>query len=120
LLFGALLCGWLTVRLRVRVKKSPCMQPADIHEMSRQLSRIAYLVLYAVIGIKLCISIVTAVWGGGHSLLDAHFLKGPGGNLFDTKDDYQMCLAAGLIAMAFVRVMVLRLSRRVGRQSLAR
>jgi hypothetical protein len=52
--------------------------------------------------------------------LDAHFLNGPGGNLFDPKDDYQMCLAAGLIAMVFVRLMVLRLSRRVGRQSLAR
>jgi hypothetical protein len=120
LLFGALLCGWLTVRVRVRVKQSPCMQPSDIHEMSRQVSRIAYLVLYALIGIKLCIGIVTSVWSGGHSLLDAHFLNGPGDHLFDPKDDYQMCLAAGLIAMALVRVMVLRLSRRLRRQPLAR
>ena len=119
LLFGALLCGWLMVRVRVRVKRSPCMQPSDIHEMSRQVSRIAYLVLYAVIGVKLCISIVTSVWSGGHSLLDAHFLNGPGSHLFDPKDDYQMCLAAGLIAMAFVRVMVLRLRARLPERALA-
>lgn|SRR5882724_11353006 len=113
-LFGALLCAWLTVRIRTRVKQSPRMQPADIREMSHQHSRIGYLVLYAVIGIKLIVDIIHA-WTGGpdrFSLLNPRFLNAAGANLFDPRDDYQMCLAAGLIAMGLVRVMVSRLRTR--------
>ncbi len=112
LLFGALLCGWLTVRIRVRVKRSPCMLPGDVYEMSRQHSRIVYMVLYAVIGIKLCVSTVISAWNGEYndfSRLDEHFLNGASSNLFDPKDDYQMCLASGLVALALVRLIALRL-----------
>lgn len=112
LLFGALLGGWLTIRVRMRVRQSPCMQPSEIREMSRQLSRVAYLVLFTVIGIRLCVSIVASVWSGRYSLLHELFIKGPGGSgssIFDPKDDYQMCLVSGLVALAFVRVVILRL-----------
>jgi len=82
--------------------------------MSHQHSRIGYLVLYAVIGIKLIVDIIHA-WTGGpdrFSLLNPRFLNAAGANLFDPRDDYQMCLAAGLIAMGLVRVMVSRLRTR--------
>jgi hypothetical protein len=120
-LFGVLLCTWLTVRIRTRVKQSPRMQPADIQEMSRQHSRIAYLVLYAVIGIKLIADIGHA-WTGGpgpFSLLNERFLTAAGANLFDPRDDYQMCLAAGLVALGLVRVMVSRLRTRSYQRALA-
>jgi hypothetical protein len=112
LLFGALLCGWLAVRIAVQLKQPGGMRPGDFHEMSRQQSRIAYLTLYAVIGVKLCVSIARSVWSGGHIPLDEHFLSVSGGGPFDPKDDYQMCLTSGLIALILVRVMVLRLRAR--------
>jgi cytochrome b561 len=120
-LFGALLCTWLTVRIQTRVKQSPRMQPTDIEDMSRQHSRIAYLVLYAVIGIKLIADIGHA-WSGGpgpFSLLNERFLSAAGANLFDPRDDYQMCLAAGLVALGLLRVRVSRLRMRSYQQALA-
>jgi hypothetical protein len=121
LLFGALLCGWLMVRIRVRVKQSPCMQPDDIHDMSRQNSRIAYLVLYAVVGIKLSAGIVTSAWNGaqnGFGPLADLFRNGPGSSLSDPTGDYQMCPVSGLIALAFVRVMVFRLRLRASERTI--
>ena len=124
LLFAVLLGGWLTARILVRLKQSPDMSRSDIDDMSRQLSRIAYLVLYGVIGTKLCISVCASVWTGAvreFGPLDEHFRNGPGSILFNPNDDYQMSLAFGLMALVFVRliVMILR-SRPPGRPGVAR
>jgi hypothetical protein len=108
LLFGALLCGWLTVRVVAREKRSPRMRPDDIRDVSRRISRIAYLVLYCVICTKLCVSVA---WNGGHAgfgLPDDIIRAGAGRTPFDPNNDYQMCLASGLAAMVLVRVFVWR------------
>jgi hypothetical protein len=108
LLFGTLLCGWLTVRIIAREKRSPPMRPDEIRELSRRTSRIAYLVLYCVICTRLCFSFV---WNGGRAgfgLSDEIFRAGAGRFPFDPNDDYQMCLACGLAALALVRLFVWR------------
>src|SRR6202034_1598716 len=57
-LFGLILCGLVLARYQWRVRHSPCMLPSDIRELSRHLSRIVYLLLYAVIGIRQSVGII--------------------------------------------------------------
>src|ERR1700689_2438744 len=64
-LFGLLLCGLVFSRARWRVKHSARMPPADIRELSRHLSRIVYLLLYVVIGVRQIISVLSSIWHGG-------------------------------------------------------
>ena len=99
-LFGILLFAWLASHIVVTLKHSRHMQAHDIHTMSRQLSRTAYLVLYAVIGLKLSFSLITAAWTGVPA------------TLIDPKNDYQMCLASGLVALCLVRLILSRLRAR--------
>src|SRR5271156_4125861 len=63
-LFGLLLCGLVLARYQWRVRHSPCMLPADIRELSRHLSRIVYLLLYVVIGVRQSIGIISSIWHG--------------------------------------------------------
>src|ERR1700683_5426723 len=64
-LFGLLLCGWVFSRCWWRVKHSPRMLPADIRELSRHLSRIVYLLLYVIVGLRQFIGILNSIWHGG-------------------------------------------------------
>src|ERR1700679_2966605 len=52
LLFGLLLCGLVFARCRWHIKHSSRMLPADIRQLTRHLSRIVYLLLYGVIGVR--------------------------------------------------------------------
>jgi cytochrome b561 len=118
LLFGLLLCGWVIVRYRLPVNNSPCMLPSDVRAFARQQSRIVYLVLYAVIGVRLCIGIVSSMWHGGaadSSLFDEHVFMGPDSKAFDPKDDFQLFLASGILALLVVRVIAFSVWLRVTR-----
>jgi cytochrome b561 len=115
-LFGLLLCGWVIIGYHSRVKQVPRLQPSDVREVSRQLSRRVYLLLYIVIAVRQIIGIVHRLWHGGaddFSLLDEHFRNGPDSNLFDPKDDFQLFLASGLFVLVFVRLLAFRLWLRV-------
>jgi hypothetical protein len=110
-LFGLLLCGLVFSRCWWRVKHSPRMLPADIRELSRNLSRIVYLLLYVVIGVRLLIGILNSIWHGGavdFNLFDERF-RGPDYAGFDPKDDFQLFLATGLSVLIIVRVVTSRL-----------
>ena len=116
LLFGLLLWGWVIVRYRLLVKNSPCMFPSDVRGFARQQSRIVYLVLYGVLGVRLCIGIVSSMWDGGaadFSLFDARVFNGPDTKAFDPKDDFQLFLAAGILALVVVRVIAFAVWLRV-------
>ena len=116
LLFGLLLCGWVIVRYRLLVKNSPCMFPSDVRGFARQQSRIVYLVLYAVIGVRLCIGIVSSMWHGSpadSSLFDERIFNGPDSKAFDPKDDFQRFLASGILALVVVRVIAFSVWLRV-------
>ena len=64
-LFGLLLCGLVFARCRWGVKHSPPMLPADVRQLTRQLSRTVYLLLYVVIGVRELIAILNGAWHGG-------------------------------------------------------
>ncbi len=111
-LFGLLLCGLVLARCRWCVKHPSRMPRADIRELSRHLSRIVYLTLYVVIGAREFISILNSIWHGGavdFNLFDERFRHGPDYAGFSLKDDFQLFVASGLCALAFVRVLAFRL-----------
>jgi cytochrome b561 len=117
-LFGLLLCGLILARCRGLVARLPHM-PAN-RELSRHLSRIVYLFLYVVIGVREVIGILNSLWHGGpvdFTLLDARSRQGPDHAGFNPKDDFQMFFASGLFALIFVRVLVFTLWSRARRRA---
>jgi cytochrome b561 len=111
-LFGLLLCGLVSARYRWCVIHSPPMLPTDIRQLSRHLSRIVYLSLYLVIGLREIIGILNSVWHGGvvdFNLFDERFRNGPDHAGWNPKDDFQLFFASGLLALIFVRVLAYKL-----------
>jgi cytochrome b561 len=111
-LFGLLLCGLVSARYRWCVIHSPPMLPTDIRQLSRHLSRIVYLSLYLVIGLREIIGILNSVWHGGvvdFNLFDERFRNGPHHAGWNPKDDFQLFFASGLLALIFVRVLAYKL-----------
>jgi cytochrome b561 len=111
-LFGLLLCGFVLARCQWRLKHSPRMLPTGVHELSRHLSRIVYLLLYVVIGVRQSIGIVDSFWHRGavdFNLFDEGLRSGTDGNAFDPIDDFHLFLVSGLCALVVVRVVVFRL-----------
>jgi cytochrome b561 len=111
-LFGLLLCGFVLARCQWRVKHSPRMLPTGVHELSRHLSRIVYLLLYVVIGVRQSIGIVGSLWHGGavdFNLFDEPLRNGTDGKAFDPIDDFHLFLVSGLFVLVIVRVVVFRL-----------
>jgi cytochrome b561 len=119
-LFGLLLCGLVFSRCHWRLKRSPCMLPSDIRPLSRHLSRIVYLLLYLVIGVREIMSILGSLWHGGavdFNLFDDRLRQGPDYATFNPKDDFQLFFASGLFALIFVRVLAFRLWLRFGERA---
>ena len=111
-LFGLLLCGLVLVRYQWRVRHSPGMLPTDIRELSRHLSRIVYLLLYVVIGVRQSIGIINSIWHGSavdFNLFDDRTSNGPDRAGWNPKDDFQLLLATGLFVLILVRVLACRL-----------
>jgi len=123
-LFGLLLCGLVLTRCWWRVNRSPSMLPADTRELSRHLSRIVYLMLYLVLGVREVISILNSLRHGGavdFNLFDERFRNGPDSAGFNPRDDFQLFIASGLVAIIFVRSLTCRLwSRSVERAALSK
>jgi cytochrome b561 len=119
-LFGLLLCGLVLARCRWRIERSPRMLTADIRELSRHLSRIVYLLLYVVIGMRVVIGMLIALWHGGpvdFTLFDPRFRHGPDSAAFGPGDDFQLFFASGLFALLFVRVLAFTLWLRLGKRT---
>ena len=111
-LFGLLVCGLVLVRYQWRVRHSPGMLPTDIRELSRHLSRIVYLLLYVVIGVRQSIGIINSIWHGSavdFNLFDDRTSNGPDRAGWNPKDDFQLLLATGLFVLIIVRVLACRL-----------
>ena len=111
-LFGLLLCSLVLVRYQWRVRHSPGMLPTDIRELSRHLSRIVYLLLYVVIGVRQSIGIINSIWHGStvdFNLFDDRTSNGPDRAGWNPKDDFQLLLATGLFVLIIVRVLACRL-----------
>jgi cytochrome b561 len=117
-LFGFLLCVLVLASCQWRIKHSPRMLSSDLRELSRHLSRIVYLLLYVIIGVKEMIVILNSIWHGDaidFNLFGEDFRRGPDYHGFNPKDDFQLFFASGLVALIFVRVLAFRLWLRFGR-----
>ena len=104
-LFGLLLCGLVLARYRWCVGRAFA---SDARELSRHLSRIVYLVLYLVIGIRQTLAILNHIYYGGEpgfNLFDDHSRSGPDYWGWNPRDDFQLFFAAGLLSLLFVRVL---------------
>ena len=104
-LFGLLLCGLVLVRYRWCVGH-PFV--SDARELSRHLSRIVYLALYLVVGIRQIIAILDRLFYGsapGFNLFDDHFRSGPDQWGWNPGGDFQLFFASGLLSLIFVRLL---------------
>ena len=106
-LFGLLLCGLVLARYGWIIRYSPYLQE-DIRGLSRHLSRIVYLMLYAVIGVRLGISLGNWIWHGGslHLALIDGLRNDDDGRSINPHHDYHMILLCGGIALGMVRVLL--------------
>ncbi len=111
-LFALLLCGLVLARYRGHVKHSPSMLPADTRELSRHLSRIVYLLLYVVIGVRQVIGVFCSLWRGDaadFNLFDERFRSSADSAGFDLRDDFRLLVVSGLLALILARVLTFRL-----------
>lgn len=110
-LFGLLLCGFLLARYRWPFTHEPWLLPSDSRELSRHLSRIVYLLLYTIVGVRQSIGLVASLWHGGtigFNLADEPLRYGADGKVVDTRD-FQMFLASALCVLIMIRVFAFRL-----------
>jgi hypothetical protein len=78
------------------------MLPAGIHELTRHLLRIVYLLLYVVIGVREIIGIVNSLWHGDSvdfNPFDQRFRNRPDYAGFNPRDDFQLLIASGIVAL---------------------
>jgi cytochrome b561 len=94
-MFGLSLCTLVAVRFYGRLKHVAPMLHTDIRELSRELSRMVYLSLYAVVGLRQVIGL-------------ADWLR-PGGALefgrMAADEDMQAVVAYGLVGLLLIRVL---------------
>jgi cytochrome b561 len=103
--FGLLLCALVSVRYRWCVGHSLA---GDVRELSRHLSRIIYLLLYLVVGVREMLGLLSRFGHGGavdFNLFADHFRNGPDQVGWNPRDDFQLFIASGLFALVFVRVL---------------
>jgi cytochrome b561 len=111
-LFGVLLWSLVIAVFHSHVKHSPNEPPIDARKLSRHLSRVVYLLLYVVIGVRQIIGLVNCIWQGGafdFNLFDERLRSGAYHGGFDPKDDFHVFLAFGLSALVLARVLALRI-----------
>jgi cytochrome b561 len=114
-LFGLLLSGLVIAVFLRRVKDSPRMLPTDAREFSRHLSRVVYLLLFVVVGVRQFVGIVNCVWHGdtfGFNLFDERCRNGPDRRGFDPNGDFLVFLTYGLLTLVLARVLAFRIWRR--------
>jgi hypothetical protein len=112
LLFELLLCTLVVTRYRWCVERSPQMTSVLIKALSRQLSRVVYLVLYGVIGVREIVALENSISHGTAldlRLWGEHFRNGLERAVFNSRDDAQVFLACGILALLCVRALAWRL-----------
>lgn len=115
LLFELLLCAVVIARYQWCVRNSLLTGDANVLLLSRHLSRTVYLILYGVIGLREIVALGSSLSQGtapDFSLIDQHMHHGPDSPVFDPRDDCQLFLVTGIIALIMVRALAFRLRRR--------
>ena len=112
--FAVSLCAILFVRYRSSMQHSGGALPIDGRALSRQLSRIVYFFLYAVIAVTQGIAIINSVLHGvplDFNIMDERF-RGPDSGAFAPLDDFQLFVATCLFALLFARALAFRIWQR--------
>ncbi len=108
-----LFLGWLVIaRYRWCGQRTAPGTRTEIKELSRHLSRIVYLVLYGVIGLREIIALADGLLNGGtadFATFQDRLRNGPDSPFFDLQDDFQVFFASGLVALGSVRAFMFRL-----------
>jgi len=102
-LFAVTLFGLLLARFQSCVKRGAPLLPPDVRALCRDLSRLVYVMVYAVIGIRQCVGIVGGMWHAGALNSPADPAR------FDPKGDFSLLFITTLVALALVRFMAFRL-----------
>jgi hypothetical protein len=95
-LFGLFLCALVAVRFHRRLNWATPASQSDIRELSRELSRMVYLSLYAVIGLRQIVGFADWSWHGG----TMEFGK-------SSDDALQALVVYGMVGLFFIRVLAL-------------
>jgi hypothetical protein len=94
-MFGVFLCSLVAARFHVRLTSAPRVLQADIRGLSRELSRMVYLFLYLVIGVRQIFGL-------------ANWLR-PVGELefgnFAADEDIRAVVAYGVVGLLLIRVL---------------
>lgn len=104
-LFGALLFALMVARLRWCLASRPAIGAAELRELTRDLSRIVYLVLYLVIGARVVVSIVN------HFLLAEAACGLQKCMIVRPTGDLRTIFTYGLAVLIAIRVLILWLFR---------
>jgi hypothetical protein len=113
-LFAVSLCTLLFVRYRSSIQHSDHVSHIHSRALCRELSRIVYCFIYAVIGVRQSIAILNSVWHGvplDFNIMDQRF-RGPDSRAFLPHDDFQLFIASALLALIFARVLAFRMWQR--------
>ena len=89
-LFGVAIWLYVVARFYQRLRRSPPMQPSDLYAFSRRLARVVYALLYTLMLVRLAIGIWRAT---------------PDRPLQIPFDDFQGCLAWGVLAIATIHAL---------------
>ncbi len=102
-LLALLLCGLITSRFAALITTPG--QP-QLSCVSRRLSRLVYLLLYLIIGLRIvaCMGICAAQ-GIAFDLSMIEPSAGADSGTFNPRDDFQALLACGLAALAVIRIL---------------
>jgi cytochrome b561 len=108
-LLALLLCCLVTSRF-VSCVNSRAHEPPELRHVSRELSRLVYLLLYLIIGLRILGCMANCL---GHGIaFDLTMIEPPlrtdaDTRIFNPHDDFQALLACGLLALAVIRVLAL-------------
>jgi len=108
-MFGLLLCTLISVRFYGRSKCAAPMLQSDIRDLSRELSRMVYLSLYVVIGVRQIIGL--AAWHRPGGVLE--FGK------FAADEDLRAIVVYGVVGLLLIRILALGLWLRWSRSGAA-
>jgi cytochrome b561 len=109
-LLALLLCALIASRFWNHLQSSKSIDTGDLRHLSRQSTRLVYLLLYLIIGLRAVLGMCDCTWAGTTCDLSVFAPQiDTGFKLYDFNphDDFQALLLCGLFALAAIRLVAL-------------
>jgi cytochrome b561 len=105
--FGLLLNSLILIRFYWHIRHHWPISSIDFRTLSRHLSRMVYLMLYAVVGVSLLLAIGSLLWPTrlAFDLYDANLLSMAERGRFEPPKDLQVYLGYALCALILIRLL---------------